>query len=119
MTDTTHQHLVVRLHAGDADQEGREAIEASVRHVIDYDDTLTNADVQVRTMRWAPAGQEGRTAAACVDQVPWGIVDTDRGTVTEITGEVYRSNTMPGMVVFEIGIGSLYIADDEHLVVAP
>lgn len=59
------QHLVARLYAGDTDKEGREAIEASVRHVIDYDDTLTTADVQVKSLRWVNADEVCRTAREC------------------------------------------------------
>lgn len=41
----------------------------------------------------------------------------DNGEVVSITGEVYESNSIPGLIVVEVALGSLYMDPDAEVMV--
>jgi hypothetical protein len=53
-------------------------------------------------------------AESLLESAPEALVD-DYGNATFVTGEIYRSNVITGMLAVEVPFGTLYIREDEDI----
>lgn len=97
----------------------QDSIEANVQHVIDYDDALTAAGVEVTLTAWEPSERECRAADECVTLPPQALVDPETGALVLVVDEVESSSLLPGHVSFPVALGTLYIDASTMLVVVP
>lgn len=56
------------------------------------------------------------TAESLVENTPEKLVNFQGESLT-ITGEVYRSNIIQGAIAVEVDFGTLYIQDDQEVMV--